>query len=199
MNKSIQNAVLGYVSKESRQDLLGTGKHTVSIIDWKVLHSRIKWNGEEKETLPDFVDPGPQLGLMLGNDNGVVFYRGNLFGYDQWDDLTEEQKASGKFEKVPFGDRVYACTTNTQGNMIRRKNKKRTADAESYIDQLMSSINCTGKDVAGSLDGAVENKAELVIEVKVEEYNGKPQHKVLNFNRASSAAADSSEDEDFGK
>ena len=107
MKKSIQNAVLGYVAKESRGARLTVGKHIVKLVEWLVLHSRVQWDGQEKTSLPEFVDPTPQLGIMFRDENGNVgWHRFNVYGYRRWDDLTDEQQSSDQYEKVVFGSPI---------------------------------------------------------------------------------------------
>ena len=67
-NKSVQDAVLGYIGKESRGAKLASGKHEVKLVESQVLHSRVKWDGDEKANLPPFIDPTPQLGVMFRNE-----------------------------------------------------------------------------------------------------------------------------------
>jgi hypothetical protein len=183
MNKQIQDAVLGYTSKESsRQDKLGTGEHTVSIVEWKVLHSRINWDESEKDSLPEFADPTPQLGLMFHNEEGVAWYRANMLGYKRWEDLTEDQQNSNEFERVVFGDQAYACK-NVKGQLVRIKDKKRTEDAQSIVDQIMSAVGMTGQKIGDAMDTVVGNGTKLRITIDHEEYRGKTQTRIKNFTK----------------
>lgn len=181
MNKQIQDAVLGYTAKaSSRQDKLGTGEHVVSAVEWKVTHSRINWDGSEKDDLPAFVDPTPQLGLMLHNDEGVAWYRANMLGYKRWPELTEEQQKSDEYEKVIFGSTAYACK-RVKGQLVRIKDKKRTEDALSIVDQIMSAFGMTGHKIGDAMDTVVGEGTKIRITISVEDYDGKPQIRVKNF------------------
>ena len=191
MNKNVQSAVLGYVAQESdQQELLGEGTHIVSIAEWKVLHSRIKWNGEEKAKLPDFSDPTAQLGLMFKNDDGnLAFYRANMMGYRRWEDLTEAEQTSDKYERVTFGDQVYACKL-IKGKLVRVTDKKRTAGAHSIVDQIMASVGMTGQSIGDAMDTVVGNATKLSITIVEEEYDGKTQYKVKSFSKVKEAVSD---------
>ncbi len=184
MNKSIQNAVLGYTAKESSQDRLPAGNHVVSIVDWRVLHSRIEWNGDPKAKLPEFSDSTPQLGVMFRGKEGIAFHRFNIWGFARFDELTDEQQGSDKFAKVVFGETVYACKVQGDGQLVRIRDKKRCADAESIIDQFMASVGKTGVSIGDAMADLVASEHELTITVEDDEYNGKDQLKVTRFNKA---------------
>ena len=62
----------------------------------------------------------------------------------------------------------------------------------------MTSLGVAGEDIATSLDGCITNKTPLGVEVKVEEYDGKKQHKVKSFYKASTVSSSSGDDE-FGE
>jgi len=198
MDKNIQKAVLGFVATDDlgRQDKLPTGRHLVSILEWKVLHSRIKWNGEAKDNLPEYEDPTPQLGIMLGNEEGVTWHRFNLAGFTRWNELTAKQQEDDKFEKVVAGEQVYACERNKSGQLVRISHDRRTHDAHTFINRFMSVMDCTGVSIGEALPALVETKAKLVIEIEDDEYQGKDQLKVTSFE--SETALVSSGDE-FGE
>lgn len=191
INQSILNAVLGYTSKESRQSQLAAGTHVVQLVEWKVLHSRIKWDGTEKDKLPDFTDPTPQLGLMFRGEAGVAWYRANMLGYKRYDELTEEEQASDKYEKVVFGETAYACTTY-KGKLVRIKDKKRTADALSIVDQIMTAFGITGETIGDTMDTVVGNETKISIKVEDDSYDGKAQIRITNFSEVKQVV------EDFG-
>ncbi len=181
IQKSVLNAILGYTSKEnSRQSQLEAGKHVVTLAEWKPLHSRIKWNGEEKENLPNFDDPTPQLGLMFRCDDGVAWYRANMVGFIRHDELTEEEQASDKYEKVLFRETAYACTSKN-GKLYRLKSKKRTADAQSIVDQIMTAFGMNGHSIGDVMDTLVGEETKIIITIEDDSYDGKAQTKITNF------------------
>lgn len=184
MNKAIQDAVLGYTAKESSsEDRLGSGEHVVSIVEWKVTHSRIQWDGSEKDNLPGFADATPQLGFKMraDGDGGVAWYRANMAGFKRWDELTEAQQGDGKHEKVLFGDTAYACKL-VKGQLVRIKDKKRTMDALSIVDQIMSALGMTGQRIGDAMDTVVGEGTLMRIKIKIEDYDGKPQTRISGFS-----------------
>jgi len=197
MNKQIENAVLGYVGKESRQDVLQSGDHVVSLIEMRVLNSRVNWDESDKTELPDFVDPTPQLGIMFGNEHGVQWHRFNIYGYVRWDELTDDQQGDDKYAQVVFGKTVYACKRHANGNLVRIKDKKRTEDAESFLDQFLACVNGTGKTVADACAEAIAGKTEFVVSLEDDEYEGKDQIRVSGFSKVKQLGS-TTEDEDFG-
>ena len=196
MDKNILKAVLGFVATDDlgRQDKLPTGRHLVSILEWKVLHSRVKWNGEAKDNLPEYQDPTPQLGIMLGCEAGVTWHRFNLAGFTRWAELTEKQQADDKYEKVIAGERVYACQRDAKtGVLVRVANERRTHDAHTFINRFMSVMEMTGVSIGEALPTLVESKAKLVIEVEADEYDGRDQTKVTSFESENALVATSDE------
>jgi len=183
ISKKIQDAVLGYTSKESsKQDKLGTGEHIVSVVEWMPTHSRVKWDGSEKDNLPGFADATPQLGLMFQNEDGVAWYRANMRGFKRWEELTEEQQADDLYEKVVLGSTAYACKT-VKGQLVRVADKKRTADALSIVDQIMSAVGMTGEKIGDAMDTVVAEEIKLRISISIEDYDGKPQTRIKGFAR----------------
>lgn len=187
---SIQDAVLGYVSKESRGDTLEAGKHEVSITEWKIMHSRVKWNGEEKSNLPGFTDPTPQLGIMFRDSAGSVgWHRFNVFGYKRWDDLTNAQQEGGDYEKVIFGLSVYACK-QTKAGLVRQKDNKRTEGAQSFLDQFMASVGRTGETIGVGVAAIHKSKETFMITLEDDEYDGETSVKVTGFNKVKELVGD---------
>lgn len=179
MNKQILNAVLGYQTKESTNDRLSAGTHLVTITDVRPMDSRHKWNGDEKDDLPGFSDPTPQLGVEFKDENGAVaWHRFNFWGYKRWEELPESDQSSDKYEQVVFGDNVYACEVKGD-QLVRIKDEQRTADAHSIVDQFISAVGMTGNTIGDLIDTLVGQ--ELVIKIEDDEYNGKPQPRVTNF------------------
>ena len=179
MNKKVLNAVLGYESKEASKDRLEAGLHAVEITDCKPMDSRTKWNGDEKDTLPDFADPTPQLGVEFRDESGAVaWHRFNFWGYQRWDELPEADQASDKYEQVVFGETVYAC--EVQGDdLVRILDPKRTADAQSIVDQFIAAVGMTGEKIGEIIDTLVGQK--LIIKVEDDEFLGVAQTRVTNF------------------
>jgi len=181
--ESIQDAVLGYTSKESRGDKLEAGHHEVSITEWKITNSRIQWDGNEKTHLPLFQDPTPQLGIMFRNAEGDVgWHRFNVYGYKRWDDLSDAQQKSGDYEKQKFGQQVYACK-QTKAGLVRQKDSKRTAGAQSFIDQFMASVGRTGETVGAAMPSVKDNKETFMVTLEDEEYDGDSSVRVAGFNK----------------
>lgn len=188
--KSIQDAVLGYISKESRGDKLEAGNHEVTIAEWKIMHSRIKWDGSEKTNLPPFVDPTAQLGIMFRDSEGNVgWHRFNVWGYKRWEDLSDVQQKSGDFEKVTFGAQVYACKQTAKG-LVRQKDTKRTNGAQSFIDQFMSACGHTGETVGDALPVIMDNKEAFIVNLEDDEYDGDVSVKVAGFNKVKELVGD---------
>lgn len=181
MNKKILNAVLGYETKESSSDRLGAGHHLVSITDVKPMDSRHKWNGDEKDELPDFSDPTPQLGVEFKNDEGAVaWHRFNFWGYQRWNELPEADQVSDKYEQVVFGETVYACEVKGD-DLVRILDTKRTADAQSIVDQFIAAVGMTGEKIGEVLDTLVGQN--LVIKIEDDEYLGIAQVRITNFEK----------------
>ena len=183
MNKSIQNAVLGYLTKESTGDKLPAGHHSVTVSDCRVLHSRVKWDGDPKTDLPQFSDATPQLGVEFRDESGAVaWHRFNMWGYKRWEELPVSDQASDKYEKVIFGSTVYAC--EVQGDkLFRVRDAKRTADAQSIVDQFIASVDMTGNKLGDVLDTLVSEEIKLVIKIEDDEYLGKAQLRVTSFEK----------------
>lgn len=189
MIESIQNAILGYVAKESTYQDLPEGNHNVQLVEWRPLHSRITWKGEEKDDLPDFQDPTPQLGVIFRGEEGSIVHRFNIFGYKQWKDLTDEQQADDKYEKVIFRERAYACKT-VKGKLVRIQDEEKTAGAHAILDRFMAILNMTGKAVS-DLDEVVADGRQLQITVESDPYPGKEgKVKIANFSEVGELVAD---------
>lgn len=188
-NNSIENAVLGFVPQENLQDQLGVGTHTVTVVEYRVTHSREQWDGSPKENLPEFEDATPQLGVMFRNDKGIAFHRFNMYGYARWEDLSDKQQASGKYHKVQFGNRLYACEEKN-GSLIRVRDPKRCRDAESFVNQFVSAVGMTGKPLGESLPLMVSDKVELNIVVENDPYEGSDYAAVKSFRKAAELVND---------
>lgn len=202
MEKSIQNAILGYVPKEVKGQgfLMEEGWHPVTVKSWQPTHSFLNWDGGMKDAarLPEFKDPAPELGVVFQAEGGVVLLRAHTKGYKTWEDLSDEDRESGKYVKVPFHDKVYACLEDKKGNLVRVKDSSRTADAENFIDQLFTSAGVTGVNIGEAMDKIQGEKIQLMVNVKIDEYvEGQPQAKIIGFRKYRGEQV-ASNDEDFG-
>lgn len=189
ISKSIQNAVLGYTPKENSSERLAAGTHKVMLTAYVVLTSRLNWDLTPKAELPEFSDPTPELGIEFKDEAGAVqWHRFNMWGYKRWDELSDTDQADDSYCKVLFHGVPYACKVN--GNKkIRIKDSKRTADAQSFVDQFFTSLGMIGVPVQEALDSALEKKIPFTVKLVDDEYNGKAQVKVKGFNKDSGVVA----------
>jgi len=190
MSKSIQDALLNFKPQkvESMGVISESGEYTARLIQWKQLDSFTDWRtGEQKdpEKLPPFIDPAPEAGLLFATDAGTALMRAHVLGYVQWEDLTEEAQQSGKYHLKEFHNRNYACQEDKKGNFNRVISKKRTADAENFLNQLLTAAGqAEAENLPAALDAMLEEKVEFNIIVKMETYGeGDPQPKITGFRR----------------
>ncbi|RLI35296.1 hypothetical protein DRO66_07500 [Candidatus Bathyarchaeota archaeon] len=192
MKKSIQEQVMAYESKESQQgEKLQAGVHEVHLSAWKVTHSRVKWDGDEKPNLPEFDDPTPQLGIEFRNADGDVgWHRFNMTGFARWEDLTDKQQADDKHVKVIFGEQVYACKQTANG-LVRIQDVKRTNAAHSFVDQFFAAMNQTGQTIGVGMARMLDSKEKFSVTLKNDPYGDNDHNvKVKSFNRQKVAIDD---------
>ena len=138
------------------------GLHTFVIaqIVWG-LDSRHNWDSSEKEDLPEYKDACDQIGLLLKSDKGFIPMRMNGCGYTRFDELTADQKKSGKFIDID-GFAVHADT------MERDISDDRTEKARNIMLQLFRALNMPEGSDLNALDTAVEDQLPFQAKVTYE-------------------------------
>jgi len=199
MKNSIESAILNFkpAPVEGAGFIEEDGDYVARILSWHHSHSMLQYNGEAKSEnkLPPFKDPTAEVVVLFGTDKGNAIFRGHIKGYSQWGDLTDSQKSSGKYEKVAFHDRIYACKKDDKGNLVRVENAERTAQARNFLNQLFAAIGQTNAEtLKDALDKAMEEKTKLTISVKMDYYNpDSPDPKITRFRKYTQALSN-----DFG-
>lgn len=159
---------------------LTPGEYQVTIQGLKVLDSRIKdWKGTKKTNLPKYVDFTPQIGVRLVsvNGEGSIVHRFSLLAFLKWDNLSQEEQESGKYEPV----NGYACIEAEDGELERVPSEAGMSGVNNIQAQVAHALGLTGQQFAVALDTAMQEKTVFGIRVEPHEYEGKIYPRVAGF------------------
>jgi hypothetical protein len=163
-------------------NLLQPGEHVVRIIRAEEITSFQQFNGEEKPKLPAWKDATPQLAITVvsaeeGKSGGLT-HRFNGRGYVKYDELSDEQKASGEWED--HGG--YACSLNDDDILVREESEADTKDCANIINQFASSLGIKeGTKLGKGIAIAIAEQTKFRVTVVNEPYKGKDQLRLSRF------------------
>ncbi len=125
---AVRNAEPTFSAEKSQGNILGEGNHEVTVKSVQYVDAPVSelWN-----------DQTPQLAVKYENEEGSITSWLNRRGYVPFDELSDKDKASGKFE--PRGASNYAVDIKTG---MRVEDPERTRQGNAYIQAL--GIDCLG-------------------------------------------------------
>ena len=181
---------------------LSEGDCIVNLSRFEEVNSFIQYNGEEKDNLPPWQNLHPQLALTMVSAEegkpGAITHRMNGKGWKKYSQLTEEEKASGKYDKA--GD--WAITADENGKTVRIEDPEKTKICENMLAQALTAMGCdVGGDIEEELNHVIENKVQFKITVSVEPYADpetgeiRDQHRVTRFRPVAQLVLDSEFDD----
>lgn len=196
------NSFFGGVTVEAPEfKLLDAGEQLVRLVNHEELDSFTQYSGEPKPETKEYEVPTPQLAITVvaaepGKSGGLT-HRFNGQGYVKYDELTDEQKQDEAYLNI---DGYAACLhsydekTDTyvpdpeNGTLMARiVDEKRTRDCKNILMQFCSAAQL--KQDANLFDelSRIESdpEATFIVNVTVEEYNGKDQYRLSGFKKAS--------------
>lgn len=174
--KNFAKVAQNFVSQEVSSPVLEAGEHAVRLINAAVIHSKIDNKGNPKENADqhDYDDVTTQLYCEFGSveNKGAIAHRFNMEGFARYDDLTSEEKESGKFE-VSAGPEPYALQTNKDGSVTRVPSEKNTEAAQRILSQAFKTMGLPAGSTLDDLQTVIDEKREFIAVVREREYNGK--------------------------
>lgn len=173
-----------YKSKTPEFQKLEEGDQIVRLASYKETDSFHNYDGTMKDPLPDYSNPTEQLVITVVSTSGkgALTHRLNLDGFVRFSELTEKEVRSGKFEDV-LG---YACAKDPKTKeLVRLTDEARTRTCEGILDQMFAAMNVSEGSGIEALDEAIADKAEFVVRVTREEYEGKDQYRIGAFKKVS--------------
>ena len=162
---------------------LQEGDHVCKFTHLQMVNSRENTNGTLKANQPAYVDSFPQIFFraLSVDGKGSVVGRINLGAFGKYEDLTDAEKESGKFEN----HKGYACHLDKDKNLVRIPSAKGLEGVKSINNSIAHAIGQTGQDIAVALDNVMEAGDTFGIKVVIEEYDGKEHANVEQWFPAS--------------
>lgn len=171
--------------------LLPEGEQLVRVIRRTVLNSFQQYSGQPKEDLPEWQNATPQLAITVvaaeEGKNGGLTHRFNGCGYRKYDELSEKEMKSDKYENVEG----YACYKDKDSDLVRETDKDRTKSCSNILNQFAASLRIKeGDSLMEGIDNAILNKTPFRVTVTNELYNGKDQFRLNRYRAAAAVAVD---------
>ena len=169
--------------------LLAEGEQLVRVIRRAVLNSFQQYSGQPKDELPEWQNATPQLVITVvaaeEGKNGGLTHRFNGCGYRKYDELSEKEMKSDKYENVEG----YACYKDKDGDLVRETDKDRTKACSNILNQFAASLQIKeGEELMTGVDQAILDKTLFRVTVTNEVYDNKDQFRLSRF-RAMAAVA----------
>lgn len=173
MNKKVEKPLF---------NLLPTGEHLVRLIRAEETNSFAQFNGEAKSNLPEWKDATPQLAVTVvaaeAGKSGGLTHRLNGRGYIKYDELSDEQKASGEYEDI----NGYACSLNEDGLMVREESAAHTKECSNILNQFAAAIGAKeGETLGEAITRAIAKQVQFKVTVINDPYEGKEQLRMQRF------------------
>lgn len=175
---------------------LKEGTHVVRVARFAETHSFNKYDGSQKDDLPEWSNPTPQLAITVVavEGGGGLTHRLNGCGFVQFDDLSEEQLQSGKF--VALGKTGYACYEDEEGDTVRLIDEEKTQACANIINQFAAALGLSeDSNLIEGLEKAISEKLTMKVTVVNDPYDGKDQLRIAKFESAASVVADTGFDD----
>jgi len=172
-------------------NLLSEGEHNLRVIRYENVNSFLQYNGNPKDELPAYRNPCPQLAITVvaadeGKSGGLTF-RMNRIGFVKYDELTEKQIKSGKYENVAG----WACLKDSDDDLVREEDADKTKACENIINQFAAALAIPeGSNLLEAMDASIESKAVFRGTVTNEPYEGRDQLRLGRFRSAVAVAAE---------
>ncbi len=161
---------------------LKEGEQVVRIIRAEVLTSFQNYNGSPKEDSKEWANATPQLAITVvaaeDGKSGGLTHRFNGCGYRKYNELSEKELASGKYEDIEG----YACYKDKEGDVVREESDDNTKACENILNQFAMAMQFPeGSDLMDSIEEAIQAKAAVKVTVINEPYNEKDQFSLSRF------------------
>ncbi len=180
--------------------LLALGENIVYLSRYEQTSSFKKYDGSPKDELPEWKDEGPQLAITVtaGEEgkNGALTHRLQMYGFVRFDELSDKQIKTGKYENIGG----YACVKTKAGATVRIIDEERTQKCTNILMQFCNALQipvATEDDestIGPGLDKAIAEKTLFKATVVNEQYEGKDQYRLSKFK----AMANVMVTDDFG-
>ena len=168
-------------------------RHSFRLSAFKLLDSFQNYDGSDKEELPVWEDPVPQLAVVAVSTEGKggITHRFNGCGYVKFDDLSKKDVESGKFEDV----KGYAVTEK-DGHKVRKEDPVKTQSCLNILNQFYSALGMKEGSSIDDLNRAIEDGYTFMADVVNDPYDGRDQFRLTRFRKAS-AVEEPAESDDF--
>lgn len=169
----------GFKVSKPEVNVLTAGIHNVCISKVLPTDASHKYSGELKDDVKPWVDKHYQLAVTYTSvdGKGVITDRLNTRGFTRFDELTEADRKSGKYENIEG----YACIT-TKAGLERVDSVERTNQCKNIINKLAFAAGLKEEEnLIEGFEAAIAEKRQLTITVSSDTYEGKDQLRVTRF------------------
>jgi hypothetical protein len=168
--------------------LLPEGEHLVRLTSVSAITSFDQYNGEKKDKMPEWGNATPQLAITVvsaeDGKSGGITHRLNGCGYVKFDDLSEKEIKSGKYESIEG----FACK-EVAGVIVRIESEKNTQACANIINGFAASLKIPeGENLMDGIKKAIAEKTAFMVTVSIEDYDGKDQYRISKFKAAEAVA-----------
>jgi hypothetical protein len=186
----VKDFFAGFKVEKPEFALLPAGEHTVRLTRVEPLSSFEKYDHQLKDAdrLPQWKDACPQLAVTIvsaepGKSGGMT-HRFNGMGYVKYEELSEKERKSGKFENIEG----YACTKDDDGDLVRIPSDSRTEQCANIINQFATAVGVKeGENLMLGLNAAAAEGRTLRVTVTNDPYQGKDQLRLTKFRATAKA------------
>jgi hypothetical protein len=169
--------------------LMQAGDHVSRISSVRMTDADHQLDGVPKKEQKPWVDVHHQMAVTFASVKGagLITNRFNSKGFERYDELTDEQRASGKFENVEG----FACRKNKQGQLERCESVSRTTECINILNKFAAALGIAeGESLMDGIQRAIAEKRELVVLVKADVYKDKDQLVVKGFKKVVDASSE---------
>jgi hypothetical protein len=171
--------------------LLAEGEHIVRLLRIEPLNSFQQYNGQPKDELPEWANATPQLAATVvaaeEGKNGGLTHRFNGCGYRKYDELSEKEIKSGKYENIEG----YACHKDADGDIVREEDPDRTQSCANIINQFAAAMRIEeGEELMPALEKAIQDQVLFRVTVINDPYDGKDQLRLTRYRSVSAVAVE---------
>jgi len=179
MNDIIQS----FETSRPEFNLLSEGEHIVRLSRYEILDSFTQYSHEPKAELPAWSNACPQLAITVLNaeegKSGGLTHRLNFEGYVKYEELSEAQIKSGKYENVEG----YACTKKGD-DLVRAVDEEKTKTCANIANQFAMALGIPeGTNLIEGLDMARDEQVTFRVTVVNEPYDGRDQLRLSRFRQ----------------
>jgi len=172
---------------------LDVGTAVVRLLNAEETNSFQQYNGTAKEAEKPWSDATPQVAITVvsaeAGKSGGLTHRFNLLGYVRHDELSDEQKTqkNAKTKELVFENlEGYACTMNSDGEMVRIVDDAKSTTCDNILNQFAHAIGMSKDDEFVDADGklfadAIANQTKFQVTVVNKAYQDKEQLRLGSF------------------